>query len=144
LYLLNVSKRFVLNIKDIYIFSQLDHKQIEDALISEIRLSDIQAKIFLQIIMNGRMTSKEIAEKLGITENMANENSNQLIQLGGLIDYTETEFEALHPRFASVNMYRRMCERENLEFKKNNLVDNIGIALENYYDDVRTKYNKRK
>ena len=134
----------MLNIKDIYIFSQLDHKQIEDALISEIRLSDIQAKIFLQIIMNGRMTSKEIAEKLGITENMANENSNQLIQLGGLIDYTETEFEALHPRFASVNMYRRMCERENLEFKKNNLVDNIGIALENFYDDVRTKYNKRK
>ena len=134
----------MLNIKDIYIFSQLDHKQIEDALISEIRLSDIQAKIFLQIIMNGRMTSKEIAEKLGITENMANENSNQLIQLGGLIDYTETEFEALHPRFASVNMYRRMCERENLEFKKNNLVDNIGISLENSYDDVRTKYNKRK
>ena len=118
----------MLNIKDIYIFSQLDHKQIEDALISEIRLSDIQAKIFLQIIMNGRMTSKEIAEKLGITENMANENSNQLIQLGGLIDYTETEFEALHPRFASVNMYRRMCERENLEFKKNNLVDNIGTV----------------
>ena len=134
----------MLNIKDIYIFSQLDHKQIEDALISEIRLSDIQAKIFLQIIMNGRMTSKEIAEKLGITENMANENSNQLIQLGGLIDYTETEFEALHPRFASVNMYRKMCERENLEFKKNNLVDNIGISLENSYDDVRTKYNKRK
>ena len=144
LYLLNVSKRFVLNIKDIYIFSQLDHKQIEDALISEIRLSDIQAKIFLQIIMNGRMTSKEIAEKLGITENMANENSNQLIQLGGLIDYTETEFEALHPRFGSVNMYRIMCERENLEFKKNNLVDNIGISLENSYDDVRTKYKKRK
>ena len=134
----------MLNIKDIYIFSQLDHKQIEDALISEIRLSDIQAKIFLQIIMNGRMTSKEIAEKLGITENMANENSNQLIQLGGLIDYTETEFEALHPRFASVNMYRKMCERENLEFKKNNLVDNIGISLENSYDDVRTKYKKRK
>jgi hypothetical protein len=24
------------------------------------------------------------------------------------------------------------------------LVDNIGIALENSYDDVRTKYNKRK
>ena len=134
----------MLNIKDIYIFSQLDHKQIEDALISEIRLSDIQAKIFLQIIMNGRMTSKEIAEKLGITENMANENSNQLIQLGGLIDYTETEFEALHPRFASVNMYRRMWEREKLEFKKNNLVDNIGITLENSYDDVRTKYNKQK
>jgi len=122
----------------------LDLKQIEDTLISEIRLSQIQAKIFLQIVMDGKMDSKEIAKKLEITEKMASEISNQLITLGGLIDYTETEFEALHPRFASVNMYRRMCERENLEFKKNNLVDNIGIALENSYDDVRTKYNKRK
>ena len=123
---------------------QLDLRQIEDTLISEIRLSQIQAKIFLQIVMDGKMNSKEIAKKLEITEKMASETSNQLIQLGGLIDYTETEFEALHPRFASVNMYRRMCERENLEFKKNNLVDNVGIALENFYDDVRTKYNKRK
>jgi len=122
----------------------LDLKQIEGILISEIRLSQIQAKIFLQIVMDGKMNSKEIAKKLEITEKIANETSNQLIQLGGLIDYTETEFEALHPRFASVNMYRRMCERENLEFKKNNLVDNIGISLENSYDDVRTKYNKRK
>jgi len=122
----------------------LDLKQIEDALISEIRLSQIQAKIFLQIVMDGRMSSKEIAKKLETTEKVASEISNQLIQLGGLINYTETEFEALHPRFASVNMYRRMCERENLEFKKNNLVDNIGISLENSYDDVRTKYNKRK
>ena len=123
---------------------QLDLRQIEDTLISEIRLSQIQAKIFLQIVMDGKMNSKEIAKKLEITEKMASEISNQLIKLGGLIDYTETEFEALHPRFASVNMYRRMCERENLEFKKNNLVDNIGISLENSYDDVRTKYNKRE
>ena len=124
--------------------SQLDLKQIEDTLVSEIKLSQIQAKIFLQIVVDGKMTSKEIAEKLEITESIARENSNQLIQLGGIIDYTESEFEALHPRFASVNMYRRMCEKENLEFKKNNLVDNIGIALENSYDDVRTKYNERK
>ena len=123
---------------------QLNPKQIEDALISEIRLTSVQAKIFLEIVLNGKMTSKQIGEKLGITDTMANENLQQLIQFGGLIDYTETEFEALHPRFASVNMYRKMCERENLEFKKNNLVDNIGIALENSYDDVRTKYNKRK
>ena len=123
---------------------QLNPKQIEDALISEIRLTSVQAKIFLEIVLNGKMTSKQIGEKLGIADAMANENLQQLIQLGGLIDYTETEFEALHPRFASVNMYRKMCERENLEFKKNNLVDNIGISLENSYDDVRTKYNKRK
>ena len=122
----------------------MNPKQIEDALISEIRLTSVQAKIFLEIVLNGKMTSKQIGERLGIPDTMANENLQQLIQLGGLIDYTETEFEALHPRFASVNMYRRMCERENLEFKKNNSVDNIGVVLEDVYDDVRTKYNKRK
>jgi len=144
LYLLNVSDLSLVNIKDIYVLNELNLEQIENTLVSEIKLSKIQAKIFLQIVIDGKMTSKEIAEKLEITETVASENSNQLIQLGGLIDYTETEFEALHPRFASVNMYRRMCERENLEFKKNNLVDNIGITLENSYDDVRTKYSKRK
>ena len=122
----------------------MNPKQIEDVLISEIRLTSVQAKIFLEIVLNGKMTSKQIGERLGIPDTMANENLQQLIQLGGLIDYTETEFEALHPRFASVNMYRKMCERENLEFKKNNSVDNIGVVLEDVYDDVRTKYNKRK
>ena len=48
----------------------------------------------------------------------------------------------MHPRFTAVNMYRRMCERENIDFKKNVVVDNIGIALEGSYDDARTKYNK--
>ena len=36
-----------------------------------------------------------------------------------------------------------MCEREQKEFKKNLEVDNIGVALEVPYDDVRTKYNKK-
>ena len=49
----------------------------------------------------------------------------------------------MHPRFTAVNMYRRMCERENIDFKKNLVVDNIGIALEEVYDDARTKYNKK-
>ena len=55
----------------------------------------------------------------------------------------KTEYEAMHPRFTAVNMYRRMCERENIDFKKNFVVDNIGIALEDVYDDARTKYNKK-
>ena len=50
----------------------------------------------------------------------------------------------MHPRFTAVNMYRKMCERENIDFKKNLIVDNIGIALEEPYDDVRTKYNKKR
>jgi len=52
----------------------------------------------------------------------------------------KTEFEAMHPRFTAVNMYRKMCERENIDFKKNLVVDYIGIALEETNDDARTKY----
>ena len=51
---------------------------------------------------------------------------------------SKDEFESMHPRFSAVNMYRRMCERENIEFKMNLTVDNIGIALEKPYDDART------
>jgi hypothetical protein len=59
--------------------------------------------------------------------------------LGAFIDFSETEFEAMHPRFTAVNMYRKMCERENVEFKQNKIVDNIGVILEKPYDDARTK-----
>ena len=56
---------------------------------------------------------------------------------------SETEFEAMHPRFTTVNMYRKMCERKNIDFKKNTIVDNLGVVLEEQYDDARTKYNKK-
>ena len=52
---------------------------------------------------------------------------------------SETEFEAMHPRFTAVNMYRKMCEREHIEFKRNKIVDSIGVVLEQPYDDARTK-----
>ncbi len=45
----------------------------------------------------------------------------------------------MHPRFTAVNMYRRMCERVNIEFKQNKIVDSIGVILEKPYDDARTK-----
>ena len=45
----------------------------------------------------------------------------------------------MHPRFTAVNMYRKMCEREHIEFKRNKIVDNIGVILEQAYDDARTK-----
>jgi len=52
---------------------------------------------------------------------------------------TENIFEAMHPRFTAVNMYRKMCEREKIDFKRNVIVDNIGVALEKTYEDARTK-----
>ena len=122
----------------------LDYSQIEKNLISEIKLTEIQAKIFLLVVTKGKMSSKQISENLEISSSDALDNSKNLMDLGAFIDMPNDEFEAMHPRFTAVNMYRKMCERERVEFKKNLTVDNIGVVLEKPYDDARTKYNKPK
>ena len=85
------------------------------------------------------MNFQKIAKKLGIPSAEAQTHAKQLKELGAFIDFSEQEFEAMHPRFTAVNMYRRMCEREKIEFKRNKLVDKIGTLLEKPYDDARTK-----
>ena len=122
----------------------MDYEKIKNDLISEIRLTANQADVFLTITLKGKMEVTQIAKSLDISADDALEVSQKLVDLGGFIDMSKTEFEAMHPRFTAVNMYRRMCERENIDFKKNLVVDNIGIALEEPYDDARTKYNKKK
>jgi len=122
----------------------MNYEKIKNELISEVRLTKNQAEVFLLVTLNGKMSVSQISESLEISADNALETSQKLIELGGFIDMPETEFEAMHPRFTAVNMYRKMCERENIDFKKNSIVDNIGIALEESYDDVRTKYNKKR
>ena len=117
----------------------MDTKQIEEKLISEIKLSPLQAKTFLLITCYGKMEISQIAEKLNIAKNVAMQTAKELVQLGAFIDISETKFEAMHPRFTAVNMYRRFCERENIEFKRNKIVDSIGVVLEKPYEDARTK-----
>jgi len=121
----------------------MNHEKIKDELISEIRLTKNQAEVFLLVVLKGKMSANQIAKSLEITADDALETSQKLVELGGFIDMPETEFEAMHPRFTAVNMYRRMCERENITFKKNSIVDNLGVVLEDPYDDARTKYNKK-
>ena len=114
----------------------------EENIVSELRLSPVQAKVYVLVVKKGKMSAQEMAHHLNISEDEAHQAATSLIQNGGFIDITKTEFESMHPRFAVVNMYRRMCERENIPFKKNLLVDNISIILEKPYDDARTKYNR--
>jgi len=122
----------------------MNYEKIKNELISEVRLTKNQAEVFLLVTLNGKMPASQISKSLEISVDDALETSQKLIELGGFIDMPETEFEAMHPRFTAVNMYRKMCERENIDFKKNLTVDNIGIALEEPYDDVRTKYNRKR
>ncbi len=113
--------------------------RIENDLVSEIKLEPIQAKVYLLVTCYGKMSSAKIAEKLKISLDHAQKAAKELITFGAFIDFSETEFEAMHPRFTAVNMYRKMCERENIEFKRNKIVDNMGVILEKLYDDARTK-----
>jgi len=122
----------------------MNYEKIKNDQISEVRLTKNQAEVFLLVTLKGKMSANQIANTLEISAEDALEISQKLVELGGFIDMPETEFEAMHPRFTAVNMYRKMCERENIDFKKNSNVDNIGIALEESYDDVRTKYNKKR
>lgn len=117
----------------------IDTSKLEKDLISEINLNSVQAKVFLLVTCNGKMTPQKISERLQISAEDALRTSKDLMAMGAFIDITETEFEAMHPRFTAVNMYRKYCERNNIEFKRNKIVDNIGVVLEKPYDDARTK-----
>jgi hypothetical protein len=117
----------------------LSLSRVESDLISEVKLSPIQAKIFLLVTTKGKMTDEQIAAGLAISRDEALSGAKSLIDLGGFIDLSDTEFEAMHPRFTAVNMYRKMCIREGITFKKNLVVDNIGVVLERHYDSARTK-----
>ena len=117
----------------------MSFSKIENDLISEIHLKPIQAKVFLLVTCYGKMSPEIIGQKLKISSDQAKKASEDLMTLGAFIDISETEFEAMHPRFTAVNMYRKICEQENIEFKRNKIVDNIGVILEKPYDDARTK-----
>ena len=121
----------------------MNYEKIKNDLISEVRLTQSQAEVFLLVTLGGKMPASQISKSLEISVENALEISQKLVELGGFIDMPETEFEAMHPRFTAVNMYRKMCERENITFKKNSIVDNLGVVLEEPYDDGRTKYNKK-
>lgn len=117
----------------------MEISRVEKDLILEIKLTPLQAKVFLLVTCYGKMTAPTISEKLNIPISDALNTAKALMTLGAFIDISETEFEAMHPRFTAVNMYRKLCERERVEFKRNKIVDNIGVILERSYDDARTK-----
>lgn len=85
------------------------------------------------------MSSNTIAKRLNVTAKAASNVAQELMQMGALIDMPDDKFEAMHPRFTAVNMYRKYCQRNNVEFKRNKTVDNIGAILETPYEDARTK-----
>lgn len=117
----------------------VDLSKIEESIIKELKITSLQAKIFLLVTIRGKMTSKEISAYSNISSMDAEKTCRELIEFGAFIDYGNSYYEAMHPRFTAVNMYRKNCEREGKIFGRNKVVDNIGVVLERFYDDARTK-----
>lgn len=114
-------------------------KNVEEFLISELKLTKEESKTFLFIVKNGRKHVTKIAEWLESSEKEARNVADSLVAKGMIIDFSRSEYESLHPRFAISNRYRRRCEEDNIPFGKNLLIDNIGIILERPFEHARTK-----
>ncbi len=113
---------------------------IEQVIISELKISEDEAKVYIAIVKKGKMDPAKISSGLGWSdEQRALTAAKSLVNRGMVIEITKTEFESLHPRFAITNRYRRICEEERIHFKRNLKIDNIGMVLEKPYDDARTK-----
>lgn len=106
---------------------------------SALKLSKEESKTFVFIVKNGRKHMEKIAESLKFSEEVASKVANSLVEKGMIINISQSEYESLHPRFAISNRYRRLCEEDNIPFRKNLLIDNIGIVLELPFEDARTK-----
>jgi sugar-specific transcriptional regulator TrmB len=117
----------------------VDITNIEKILGSELKLSANESRTFLLIVKNGKMTPSRIHDSLQITLPEARRAADSLVKKGMLIEVSPTEYESLHPRFAASNRYKILCEEENIEFKKNIKIDNIGLILEGHYENARTK-----
>ncbi len=113
---------------------------LEQVIISELKISEDETKVYIAIVKKGKMDPAKISSVLGWSdEQRALTTAKLLVNRGMVIEITKTEFESLHPRFAITNRYRRRCEEEHRPFKRNLKIDNIGIILEKSYEDARTK-----
>lgn len=94
---------------------------------------------FILIVKNGKLNAETIAKMLRIRPEESVEVANSLIKRGMMIDAADRHYECLHPRFAITNRYRIRCQEDNIPFKKNSKIDNIGLLLERPYENARAK-----
>ena len=110
--------------------------QIKTLLKEQLQMNELETDIFLALMKSEKTTSRGFQEKTNLTVDQIIEISKGLENKGMVIEINKNEFRALHPRFAIVNRYRRICQANNILFKKNTLIDNIGIMLENYQNQM--------
>lgn len=110
--------------------------QIKTLLKEQLQMNELETDIFLALMKSEKTTSRGFQEKTNLTVDQIIEISKGLENKGMVIEINKNEFRALHPRFAIVNRYRRICQANNILFEKNTLIDNLGIMLENYQNQI--------
>jgi transcription initiation factor IIE alpha subunit len=123
----------------IYVPLTINISNIEEALVSELKIPREETKVFVLIVKNGKMDNEKMAKLLNWSIEDTDKVVKSLIDRGMVIKINESDYESLHPRFAITNRYRRLCQEYNLPFKKNLKIDNIALLLERPYDHARTK-----
>ena len=100
-------------------------------------MKDPEVEVFLALLKIEKNTSKEIVNFTKKSKDEIIEIARSLESKGMIIEVNKNEFRALHPRFAIVNRYRKICLENNIEFKKNLKIDQLAVIVEKYQDSVK-------
>lgn len=112
--------------------------KIKDALKSKINLSDMEAQIFLFLVINGKTPLSKVSDVVKLDLDRTVELLNNLIEKGLLMELSG-EYQTFHPKFSIINAYRLHCQKIGIEFKKNIQIDNLASSLERIHESARTK-----
>lgn len=100
-------------------------------------MEEPEVEVFLALLKIEKNTSKEIVNFTKKSKDEIIEIARSLESKGMIIEVNKNEFRALHPRFAIVNRYRKICLENNIEFKKNLKIDQLAVIVEKYQDSVK-------
>lgn len=98
-------------------------------------MSNIEVEIFLILIKDEKCTIERLVFLTNNSMDEIVEVSKELEKKGMVIEISTGVYQALHPRFAIVNRYRKICEFNKTPFKKNLKIDNLAIMVEKYQNN---------
>lgn len=109
---------------------------VKSLLKKELVMEEPEVEVFLALLKIEKNTSKEIVNFTKKSKDEIIEIARSLESKGMIIEVNKNEFRALHPRFAIVNRYRKICLENNIEFKKNLKIDQLAVIVEKYQDSA--------
>lgn len=107
--------------------------------IKDLQLSNVETQIFLLIISQGMLKIDQISIELKLDKSHCREIIESLINKNMIIEFSKNLFESFHPRFAIINRYKRLCLEKDVPWRKNAMIDNLAIILEQPFEAARTK-----